>query len=598
MNGFTGQVDFDVYFGTKYDSINVPYDTQQIINDATKVIHATGNVVWQTTWLSTLRVNVVDYQDIVGAQYVRITDTGATSHGDHWFTVVGYNQISKCTAELGLAYDPLLTIGISNIKNISGMLTRWTVATDSVTDYIMTPEPVDQTRPYKYSFYNINPVTSTSTTVNLLGTNVNLDTAPEIVQYENPDGETTSIYYPKMEYATPTTYSSKYPNGSTKVSFDTGMAFYLWNSETVKQNYDACIGLAYDISTVGYKLPVSSLYSMTYDGNKVTNIDGTTKTDTTACSCYNSGQHKNQKTRGMGVFFTLTNPVSGESVTVRNYDITMTGNVVVMTVCDPSPEGRFYARIQGYLTQSTGGLGWVASPGWSPLNVSSRVGAGSTLNAINNNFALRSVGVQETNAKTTATAGLVSGLLNTAGNVGAQVMSTSNPISALTGETSNRATLLSATAQTAGNVLQYATQLDNINRASALQREQLSVTGTISTNTPPAIKYSNLPAYTNYAYTFYLIRQYLNSADISMIDRFFTAYGYNVGRTALNDVSQLACRERFTFVQADDVVIDAGDTTRTNDYQTRDEIARRFRNGLRIWKTSPVFDWSLANATV
>lgn len=598
MNGFTGQADFDIYFGTKYDAINVPYDTQQIINDATKVIHSSGNVVWQTTWISTLRVNVVDYQDIVGAQYVRITDTGATSHGDHWFTVLGYNQVSKCTAELGIAYDPLLSIGISNIKNISGMLTRWTVATDSATDYIMTPEPVDQTRPYKYSYYNINPVTSRQTTVNLIGTNVNLDVAPEIVQYENPDGETTSIYYPKMEYATPTTYSTKYPLLGSSATFDIGMAMYLWNSETIKQNYDACIGLAYDISTVGYKLPVSDLYTMTYDGNKVTSIAGTTSANATAASCYNSGQYNNQKTRAMGVFLTLVNPVSGESVTIRNYQMTMTGNVTVTTACDPSPDGRMYARIQGYMTQPTGGLGWVASPGWAPLNVSSRVGAGSTLNAINNNFALRSVGVQETNAKTSATVGMVSGLLNTAGNLGAQMAVSTNPIGAITGETSNRAALLTATAQTSGNVLQYVAQLDNINRTSALQREQLSVTGTISTNTPPAIKYSNLPSYTNYAYAFYLIRQYLNDTDISMLDQFFTAYGYNVGRTPLSDVSQLACRTRFTFLQADDVVLDAGDTTRTNDYQTRDEIARRFCNGLRIWKVPPDYDWSLANATL
>ena len=80
-----GSVTITIYFGTQFNDLNVPYYNKLIRDSATKTLELTGQYVWQNTWLRDIRVNVEDYQDIVGAQYAVISDEGTESQGAHWF---------------------------------------------------------------------------------------------------------------------------------------------------------------------------------------------------------------------------------------------------------------------------------------------------------------------------------------------------------------------------------------------------------------------------------------------------------------------------------------------------------------------------------
>lgn len=591
MPNFVGSVDVDIYFGTKYDNINVPYATTQIVRDATRAMHRQGQVVWQTTWLSNIRINVDDYQDIVGAQYVRLTDTGTTNHGEHWYTVVGYQQLSRGTVDIGLQYDPLLTLGINNISEISGTLKRWTVDTDGTFDWVLTPEPINQAQPYQMGIKTLNPITSASEMINIVGTNVDLSDPPEILTYTNPGGDTTSIYYPKMEQATPTTFQHNV-NGVTN-SYTDGMAYYLWNSTTVRENYSAATGLAYDLSTVAYKLPVSATISLTLgDNGKITRITGGTSSYNNSSaggiSRYQTG-YNNAKAGSIGTYFELYNAATGDSVTVQNY---MLDALHVVVYADPSYSGRFYAKFSSYLNSSGGYSGLVRSAGWQPLTVSSSTGYGSTLSKVNNDFALRQVNTTQQIQSNQLMADMYTGTVNTLRNTLPAVGRADTASGAI------RAGL--------GGLVDYSTQMaqwvvqaDAINQQATLQREMLSVQGNITTNQPPAVKYAgDGDMYSTTGYAFQLRGYSLTDADRKRADRFFTAYGYNVDNYKLSSPAQLKCRQRFVFVQSDDVVFGAGtpvNRTRTHDFQTVQAIRDRFACGLRIWQTTPDYDWDKAN---
>ena len=45
MPTFVGQVNVDIYFGTKFNMVNIPYSTEQIKSDASRHLQRTGQVV-------------------------------------------------------------------------------------------------------------------------------------------------------------------------------------------------------------------------------------------------------------------------------------------------------------------------------------------------------------------------------------------------------------------------------------------------------------------------------------------------------------------------------------------------------------------------
>ena len=102
-----GEVKVRLYWGTLYDDLNVPYATTQIAEDAARMVELEAYYVWQTTWLTAIRVNVSDYQWIVGAQYAEIEDVGTQNNGTHWYRVLDYQQVSMGCVEIGLKYDTI-----------------------------------------------------------------------------------------------------------------------------------------------------------------------------------------------------------------------------------------------------------------------------------------------------------------------------------------------------------------------------------------------------------------------------------------------------------------------------------------------------------
>lgn len=608
---FVGEVNVKIFFGTKFNQINVPYTTDLIESSASKIISRPAQVVWQSTWLTHLRVNVADYQDIVGAQYVKMEDTGVTDFGVHWYSVVGYQQISRGCVELGIAYDPLLSIGINNIKEISGIMHRWTVDDDTPFRYTLSPEPINQIDDYEYHYTVINPITNMTGTLNIVGCAVDLDTPPEILQYQNADGTQTSIYYPKMVRATPTNFSSRIGGVHT---YNDGLTYFLWSAEKIRDNFDAATGLAYDLQTVAYKLPLTNLIRAHYDGNKVTSIDGdsneTSMTAVGGVGIRNTAV-QNSKAGEMGTFFTLYNTVTGDSVTVSNYDL---DNLNVTLYADPSFNGRFFARFSGYLGDNQTATGLVKSAGWQPMTISSNTGYGSVLAQANNAMSMRQVQTVQDIGVSTATSNFIAGTLNTVGHTFDRAMSEQasyeharamakgeqNVINQLSnGHTFRNIGMYGgAIMQELAMFVQFTAQLKAVNQYAETQKANLAVQGTLGRNTPPTVKYAGTEVYAADAYKFGIRATTISEKDRQRADRFFTAYGYNVDNAVLNSPAQLKCRKRFTFIQADDVFIGAAtpiNYTRTHDLQTQDYIKERFSNGLRIWQTVPDYDWTKPN---
>lgn len=609
MPTFVGQVNIDIYFGTKFNMVNVPYSTEQIKSDATRHLQRTGQVVWQTTWLSDIRINIDNYQDIVGAQYVLITDTGAPSHGGHWYTVVGYQQLSRGTVDIGIAYDPLLSIGINNIKEISGVMKRWTVDNDTPFTYTLSPEPINQIDDYRFTYETLTPVTNFESVINVVGCPVDLTTAPEILQYENADGTQTTIYYPKMVRSTATQMSTVIGGSHT---FDDGLGYFLWNANEVRENFDKAVGLAYDLQTVAYKLPVSDILSVTFDGSKVTAMRGTSKLVSKSAVGgvgLRSTGYNNSKAGELGTFFTLYNTITGDAVTISNYDL---ANLNIRIFADPSFNGRFFARFEGYMDDNSTTAGMVKSAGWQPLTVSSTTGYGSVLSQVNNAMAMRQVQTVQDVGIETANANFYAGSAALAGQTVDRALNTqvnyqnrwdmSNALGRATAEKNAFTQGLGIIANAAGRetalAIQWGAQLDAVNKTTETQKAMLAVQGTLGRNTPPATKYAGTEIYSADAYKFSIRATTLSSNDRLRADRFFTAYGYNVDNMILNSPTQLKCRQRFTFIQADDVFIGAAqpiDYTRTHDLATQEYIKNRFSSGLRIWTQTPDYNWANSN---
>lgn len=620
---FIGEVNIDIYFGTKYDMINVPFDPgAQIPADATKIISMTGQVVWQSTWLTEIQIDIEDYQEIVGAQYVRMVENmESENYGAHWYEVVGYNQLSKKCVRLGLAYDPLLTLGFANISGCSGILKRHSVANDTHWLYTFSSEPIDQIAPYDYSYATIDNGVNVGMSYPLVGFPVDMDTTPEVIEYDYaPEGAT--IYMPYLEKAPINThFSSSLGSGS----MGTGLAFYYWmGSETVRDNYAYAVGLGYDLVSESYYLPGTSRVELTYsDGAALSVVTGTSQLFNSGFSLYD-GSYNNAKASEIGMYFTLYNEFTGDSVTVNNYDLT---NTQVRTHIDPSPTGCFMARFSGYMYDTTGFSGLVKSPGYPSFTLTSDLGYNSQTNILSNAIGQSILSVYETNtsaslstaltnARNTAQGTEESAAIANLANMGsvfgdALLLTGESGITGLIGAVGNtintainvmatsEQAALSADIQRTNAFNEYSTGFTNLMRSVAQQEAALSVQGTIGSNTPPSTKYVSQAIICDEMYNFKVRKTTLSSTDRLRADRFFTAYGYNVNNSILNDPAQLHTRTRFTFVQADDFRItsyyNSTDLTRNADQQTVDYIKARFAAGLRIWLVTPNFDWSIAN---
>ena len=103
------------------------------------------------------------------------------------------------------------------------------------------------------------------------------------------------------------------------------------------------------------------------------------------------------------------------------------------------------------------------------------------------------------------------------------------------------------------------------------------------------------------AFVFVLKKTSPSENDLIRIDNFFTKYGYNVDGYKLDSITQLNCRNKFTYIQGIDIKITSlksTDITRTNDTYTANYIKQRFLNGLRIWNSTPDFNYSTIDNSI
>lgn len=607
MPSFVGNANFSIYFGTKFDMINVPYTKELLRQEATKTLNVTGQVIWQSTWLTTVRVNVTNYQDIVGAQYLEILEDGATDYGSHFYMVLGYQQLSRKTCELTLMYDAILSIGIAHITGITGIINRWTVDNDSQYRYVMTPEPLNQGSDYTYSYSYTNAAEPTLNANTIVGFAVDMDNEPTISVYDTVEaGYSANIYYPDL---TPivagagTQFRSYIPD---MCLITDGMQYYRWigqDSSTVRQNYSYATGLGYDLVTQSYILPDSDLITISENAGKIAMISGGTTTFSTGLST-TDGSYRNQKAREMGIYFTLFNPVSGDSVTVQNYDIgTATGTVSLTLMCNPYINGCFLARINGYLSDNNI-TGIVKSAGYAPLTLSANMPANYQSNLINQiqqidslinnaNYQSQTLGTEQMYNYWTGLTGALDTVLGTTGSILGGAMS--NPTN-VGGIVSGGTGLITSSINNLKNNELYNISRDYLNTQVQAQKNYLTQIGNIGQNAPPTVKYANSTLSSSMAYSFGVRKTTLSTTDRQRLDNFFTAYGYNVDHTALTSPTQLHCREKFTFIMADEVnitnVYETADLTRLRDPMTQTQIKERFSAGLRIWTTTPNYDWS------
>lgn len=585
----TGQINVSIYYGSPYDWNNIPYNPNQIAQHSTRIKVVSGAYVWQTTWLDVITVNVENYNDIVGAQWVKIEEVDPEQyHGAHWYYVLDYSQDSNKSVTLSLQYDPLLSIGVNAISKISGTIQRWTVDDDSDPfKFVVTAEPIDQADPFKYSYQTVDPTSGPNMSA-VMGSPVSLEDSPEILNYVNPSGEDANIFYPKMKpIESPTQFITSYPQN--RVAND-GLLYYFWAGEStapVKQNYSLAVGLGYDLTTVAYSLPQSDLIVYAANGLRLTSITGNRGnflTSSMAGHGLTVSGYNNAKTSALGLWFTLFNTTSGDNITVANYELSTLG---VSVWPDVTREGRFYARFNGYYGNSGGTSGAVRSAPWLPVTLTSGVGAGSIAAQIETNLGYQELQtqqeVQSRNIAADIATGSLTGLTAIAGGILA-----AQPLAIAGGALS-----------LVNTMIRGATASDNLRATMAQQRNALRVRGTISTNTPPGVKYGGVSGYTSDNFKFLVRATSLSDNDRQRADQFFTAYGYNVDRYPLTSPAQLSCRQRFTYIMADDVHIEAGTSLeRIEDSKTVTAIQERFTNGIRIWKVKPDYDWTIYNGVI
>lgn len=612
-----GSVTITIYFGTQFNDLNVPYYNKLIRDSATKTLELTGQYVWQNTWLRDIRVNVEDYQDIVGAQYAIISDEGAESQGVHWFVVRGYQQVSQKTAELVIEYDPLLSIQIMNFKTISGTLNRWTPdsANDGHFRWIYTDEPINQADKFVYSYFRHSCVDESKALNPVVGFPYDMTEPPTIALYQNQDGTRTNIYYVKMPYSKEITNFHSTANES--IDFNDGMSYYLWRpkeGDLVYESYNKAVGLGQDLTSNAYMLIASPLIIIHLgDNGFIESLTGQVLSQETGLALYDT-QYENNKTNDLGIFFELYNEVSGQSVQLANYNLL---NTALELSVDPYSSGCFYARFKGYFGDNTGFSGQIASGPFKSYSINSTTQFNVQSAYIQTNNQIQSIETQYSAQRIIADNQLKSDTLSNASALGQGALNAvscgitaallmSNPITFIGGATTG----ISAATGAINSFVNYATNDTNLERmytanldASRMVRNQqvaaLRTSGTLGKVAPPVFKLNNSVSVSGASYTFVVKRSNLSQNDKQRADIFFRMYGYNVDKLPLNDVSMLNARQRFTFVQADDVeitsTVTADNMTRLKDPQTVDRIKERFSAGLRIWNINPDYNYTIQN---
>lgn len=612
-----GSVTITIYFGTQFNDLNVPYYNKLIRDSATKTLELTGQYVWQNTWLRDIRVNVEDYQDIVGAQYAVISDEGTESQGAHWFVVRGYQQVSQKTAELVIEYDPLLSIQIMNFKTISGTLNRWTPdsANDDHFRWIYTDEPINQADKFVYSYFRHSCVDESKALNPVVGFPYDMTEPPTIALYQNQDGTRTNIYYVKMPYSKEITNFHSTANES--IDFNDGMSYYLWRpkeGDLVYESYNKAVGLGQDLTSNAYMLIASPLIVIHLgDNGFIESLTGQVLSQETGLALYDT-QYENNKTNDLGIFFELYNEVSGQSVQLANYNLL---NTALELSVDPYSSGCFYARFKGYFGDNTGFSGQIASGPFKSYSINSTTQFNVQSAYMQTNNQIQSIETQYSAQRIIADNQLKSDTLSNASALGQGALNAvsggitaallmSNPITFIGGATTG----ISAATGAINSFVNYATNDTNLERmytanldASRMVRNQqvaaLRTSGTLGKVAPPVFKLNNSVNVSGASYTFVVKRSNLSQNDKQRADIFFRMYGYNVDKLPLNDVSMLNARQRFTFVQADDVEITSTVTidnmTRLKDPQTVDRIKERFSAGLRIWNINPDYNYTIQN---
>lgn len=612
-----GSVTITIYFGTQFNDLNVPYYNKLIHDSATKTLELTGQYVWQNTWLRDIRVNVEDYQDIVGAQYAVISDEGTESHGAHWFVVRGYQQVSQKTAELVIEYDPLLSIQIMNFKTISGTLNRWTPdsANDGHFRWIYTDEPINQADKFVYSYFRHSCVDESKALNPVVGFPYDMTEPPTIALYQNQDGTRTNIYYVKMPY--PKEITNFHSTANESIDFNDGMSYYLWRpkeGDLVYESYNKAVGLGQDLTSNAYMLIASPLIVIHLgDNGFIESLTGQVLSQETGLALYDT-QYENNKTNDLGIFFELYNEVSGQSVQLANYNLL---NTALELSVDPYSSGCFYARFKGYFGDNTGFSGQIASGPFKSYSINSTTQFNVQSAYMQTNNQIQSIETQYSAQRIIADNQLKSDTLSNASALGqgalnavsggiTAAMLMSNPITFIGGATTG----ISAATGAINSFVNYATNDTNLERmytanldASRMVRNQqvaaLRTSGTLGKVAPPVFKLNNSVNVSGASYTFVVKRSDLSQNDKQRADIFFRMYGYNVDKLPLNDVSMLNARQRFTFVQADDVEITSTVTvdnmTRLKDPQTVDRIKERFSAGLRIWNINPDYNYTIQN---
>lgn len=612
-----GSVTITIYFGTQFNDLNVPYYNKLIRDSATKTLELTGQYVWQNTWLRDIRVNVEDYQDIVGAQYAVISDEGTESQGAHWFVVRGYQQVSQKTAELVIEYDPLLSIQIMNFKTISGTLNRWTPdsANDGHFRWIYTDEPINQADKFVYSYFRHSCVDESKALNPVVGFPYDMTEPPTIALYQNQDGTRTNIYYVKMPYSKEITNFHSTANES--IDFNDGMSYYLWRpkeGDLVYESYNKAVGLGQDLTSNAYMLIASPLIVIHLgDNGFIESLTGQVLSQETGLTLYDT-QYENNKTNDLGIFFELYNEVSGQSVQLANYNLL---NTALELSVDPYSSGCFYARFKGYFGDNTGFSGQIASGSFKSYSINSTTQFNVQSAYMRTNNQIQSIETQYSAQRIIADNQLKSDTLSNASALGQGALNAvsggitaallmSNPITFIGGATTG----ISAATGAINSFVNYATNDTNLERmytanldASRMVRNQqvaaLRTSGTLGKVAPPVFKLNNSVNVSGASYTFVVKRSNLSQNDKQRADIFFRMYGYNVDKLPLNDVSMLNARQRFTFVQADDVeitsTVTADNMTRLKDPQTVDRIKERFSAGLRIWNINPDYNYTIQN---
>lgn len=623
---FTGSVTVKLYFGTKFDYFNIPYNQDLLRTTATRTVEFNTQAVWQTTFLTGIRLNFRDYQDVVGAQWAEIIDTGATNQGAHWYLVMGYRNVSKKAVEMGLLYDPVLSLGIRHITGIIGTLKRWSVDDDTHFKYIHSPEPINQIDKQDFYYYRYSCADPETAWLGICGFPYDMTEQPQVIMYYNKNGAATNIYYPTLE---PPKVQTQFISRVGKAcTMRDGYCYYYWNpltSNIVFENYNYAIGLGFDLASNAYMIPSTPLLNAIRSNEAFSSLEGRSIEAKTGFGLYDATKadgaangYNNAKAAELGTFFTLYNEVSGESVTVPNYDLNGTDITIGM---NPYSNGFFGARFNSYLKDVNGYSGIVKSALWQPLTITSIARQNEQINRLTNVQAhdILSVGY-DTSRNTLNTereniirnrtvdnynAGyqtLLGGvpMISTSTAVGTpQTPSAVDPLGGSRNILSTIGNLTAASTHAYSSLQSIETSLNNLDMQTARQRAILYAQGNMGQIAPPAVKFADTYSMNGAAYDFIVRKTTMSYNDKQRADMFFTAYGYNVDNTILDNPAQLDTRQRFTFIQADDVqvlsVSGNTDLTRLRDFDTMNAIKQRFSTGIRIWKIEPDYDWRIAN---